>query len=129
MGSDGQLRCSVCGGQTVRAEREVAGGYECYCACGHVYVSKSIAAGVSFQRYTRKIAERTAEAEGTGAKFTKEGLRDNAADCLREAEKVLQALIDSYPDENLSACHPKAGYKSALDQVARLRKGIAKGRV
>ncbi|VGQ13109.1 hypothetical protein SB5439_05145 [Klebsiella variicola] len=134
MANNTQLRCSKCGGQTVRAELRVAKGFECYCACGHVYVSNSIAAGVSFQRFqvgsTESGMQIEGKAEGDGATFTKKDYRDQAADCLREAEKALQALIDCYGEgESYSAAHPKAGYRNMLERIAQTRKAIARSRV
>lgn len=132
MANNTQLRCSKCGGDTVRAENRVARGYECFCACGHVYTSNSVAAGVSFERFQRGTAVSNLQdaGAGEGATFTAAECRDQAADCLREAEKALQALIGTYGEGiSFSAMHPKAGFTCALDQVKRLRKSIAKSRV
>ncbi len=63
---------------------------------------------------------------------TRQHLRDEAADLLEQAELALQALVDSYSEEQdgkFSACHPRMGINSSLQQLIALRKGIKGAKV
>lgn len=62
----------------------------------------------------------------------REQLRDEAADLLEQAEQSLQALLESYSDEQndkFSACHPRSGLANSLKTLADLRKAMKSARV
>lgn len=65
-------------------------------------------------------------------KETRQHLRDEAADLLEQAELALQALVDSYSEEQdgkFSACHPRMGINSSLQQLIKLRKAVQGSKV
>lgn len=62
-------------------------------------------------------------------KEQREHLVAEADRLLGEAVAVLAVLVDSYPGERLSACHPKLGYDSTRTQIERIRKSLKNARV
>lgn len=46
-------RCSKCGGDAIQVNRMHGDSYVCECACGHVYLSKSTAAGAAYAVYLK----------------------------------------------------------------------------
>lgn len=73
----------------------------------------------------------TAAAGGNPTAYRSQ-LRDQTSDLLQQAEVALQALVESYTEEldgKFSACHPRNGHNSTLQQLIRLRKAIKGSRV
>lgn len=62
----------------------------------------------------------------------REVLRDEAAALLEQAEAMLAELVESYSEEadgKFSACHPRMGIASTLQQLAKLRKPLTRAKV
>lgn len=59
-------------------------------------------------------------------------MRQTAIKALLEAEDALTALAMAYelhPDEKASACHPRTGTLSTVNQIRKLRRTVQKQKV
>lgn len=75
---------------------------------------------------------RGSDSSAAEEKQPRQQLRDEATDLLEQAELVLQALVDSYSEEKdgkFSACHPRMGVNSSLQQIIKLRRALQGSKV